>query len=54
MINIWKYLDFLHTNNELSVSESKKTILFKITHTHTHKNKIHGNKINQGGERPAH
>ena len=29
-INIQKFVAFLHTNNELSERESKKTILFKL------------------------
>ena len=45
-INIQKSCTFLYTNNEISDTESKKTIPFKIT-----SKKLLRNKSDKGGER---
>ena len=45
-MNIWKFIAFLHTNNELSERKTKKTIPSK-------RNKIPRSKFNQGSKRPV-
>ena len=49
-MNIWKFIAFLHTNNELSGRKTKKTIPLA---TASKKKKIPRNKPNQRCKRPV-
>ena len=55
-VNITKLMAFLYTDNDLSERETWKnnsTIKILLIYYRNKNNKVHRNKLNQGGKRPV-